>query len=418
MRSPSYSQIIRMTVVMFGLALIAAACGDSDSDEPTTQAPGESSAATDASSDSSGPSAASTTVADDGPTTSGDPVKIGVWVDLTGNLAPFDTTYEVGARLAVDAVNAAGGIDGRPLELIFEDMGNDPQKAIQVFEKLTSQNVVAYMGGVSSQGAAALAPMFAETGKTGLVGATLGEGTVGMYSMTPPLGMDASIRIAFLEEHGVTKVGLLTDPTPYNKFLVATIVPALEAAGIEVVGSEEHPLDVVDLRPQIQKLLNADAGAILKLSAGPSDVVAAKAMAQADTDAMVLYGPESTVVITQAAEAYSEIYWLAWPIQVIDALSADDTSEALAAFATAFEGNDADPGFAAQAWDAVFVLADVLNRADDFEPETIAAILNALPIVEGASSTYDFRAPGLAVTKSPYYVGTIVDGLPTLAARD
>jgi branched-chain amino acid transport system substrate-binding protein len=99
-------------VLAFGLAV--AACGGDDDDDAA-----------------GGETAADTAMTDTGEASdeaSGEPIVIGAAVDLTGQMAPFDGPAMTAAQIQVDQINAAGGVDGRPLELRIIDDQLDPER--------------------------------------------------------------------------------------------------------------------------------------------------------------------------------------------------------------------------------------------------------------------------------------------------
>jgi branched-chain amino acid transport system substrate-binding protein len=101
------SRILAVLVVAF--ALVAAACGG-DGDTTTTTTAGDATTTT---------AGTATTAAGDTTTTtaSGEPIIIGAAIDQTSFMAPFDSPAIVAAQIAIDEVNAAGGVLGRPLQL-------------------------------------------------------------------------------------------------------------------------------------------------------------------------------------------------------------------------------------------------------------------------------------------------------------
>ena len=70
-----------------------------------------------------------------------DPIKIGVVTPLSGTYAGIGQQVRWGLELATKEVNAAGGIDGRQIELIFEDEEANPSVAVQKAEKLFQEKV-------------------------------------------------------------------------------------------------------------------------------------------------------------------------------------------------------------------------------------------------------------------------------------
>lgn len=88
------------------------------------------------------------------------PVRIGLIFPQTGNVAVAGEFVRTGAVLAVDGINKAGGVKGRPLELVFEDDSCDAKKAVTSFQKLAEvDNVSAVIGPFCSGSALATAPI-------------------------------------------------------------------------------------------------------------------------------------------------------------------------------------------------------------------------------------------------------------------
>ncbi len=111
MRGTTRWSLLLALVLAFGLAV--AACGGDDDDA------------------AGGETAADTAMADTGEATgeaTGEPIVIGAAVDLTGQMAPFDAPAMTAAQIQVDQINAAGGVDGRPLELRVIDDQLDPER--------------------------------------------------------------------------------------------------------------------------------------------------------------------------------------------------------------------------------------------------------------------------------------------------
>jgi branched-chain amino acid transport system substrate-binding protein len=80
-----------------------------------------------------------------------DPIFIGVAVELSGSRGKIGVTLRNGAQLAVDEINAAGGINGRQIQLIVRDDQGSPEVANQVDQELIDMGVVAIIGHVTSQ---------------------------------------------------------------------------------------------------------------------------------------------------------------------------------------------------------------------------------------------------------------------------
>jgi branched-chain amino acid transport system substrate-binding protein len=89
----------------------------------------------------------------------GGTIKVGVYGDLTGQTSSFGQSTRNGAQMAAEEINAAGGINGRQIQLVIEDDQGEPGKAATVVAKLINQDQVrALIGEVASSNSIAAAP--------------------------------------------------------------------------------------------------------------------------------------------------------------------------------------------------------------------------------------------------------------------
>jgi branched-chain amino acid transport system substrate-binding protein len=89
-----------------------------------------------------------------------EPIKIGEYASLTGKEAVWGQTSHHGVVLAIEEINAAGGVLGRKLELVYEDNQSKPGESATAAKKLLSRDrVIALIGEVSSGRALEAAPV-------------------------------------------------------------------------------------------------------------------------------------------------------------------------------------------------------------------------------------------------------------------
>src|SRR5687767_14236294 len=93
----------------------------------------------------------------------GNTIRIGVYGDTTGATSSFGVSTKNGIDLAFSEINAAGGVNGKKLEMVFEDDQGTPEKAKTVISKLINQDqVAAVLGEVASSNSLAAAPVAQE----------------------------------------------------------------------------------------------------------------------------------------------------------------------------------------------------------------------------------------------------------------
>src|SRR5205807_6460505 len=98
-----------------------------------------------------------------------DPIKVGVVTPLSGAYAPIGKQVRWGAELAVKEINAAGGVKGRPFELLFADEEANPPVAVRKSEKLLQQDKVDLLTGTVNSGSTLAVGQLAERNNRVLV---------------------------------------------------------------------------------------------------------------------------------------------------------------------------------------------------------------------------------------------------------
>lgn len=344
---------------------------------------------------------------------SGDgPVTIGVLVDQTSYLKTVDTGVLDGIESAVAAVNKAGGVlDGRELKVVVADMAADPQREVQAYQRLVSQDdPTLFLNGFSSAGNAAASPLATTDERPMIVASIVPEDDFDwVFSTIMPMRYETGTRVEYLQDQGIDKVAILHDPTPYNKLQLQVIEEQLDEAGIEVTGVAEHATDAVDLRSETAKLLGDNPGALIKLSTGPTQIVAAKALADAGSDIPLLIGIEAQANILQATAAHDQTYVVASPLQVHDALEAGERTESATNFMDANAGVE-DPTYLGRGWDAVQLAVSAIEEAGSTDGAAVREALVGMSQYAGTSGAYDYSDEDhYGVTENPAFLAHITD---------
>lgn len=185
-------------------------------------------------------------------------LKIGVNLERTGPAASYGGHMLVATKIALDEINAAGGVNGHPLELVVEDNRSSPEQAVIATRNLDTAGVVAMLGPIQSS---QCRTAFPAANRAGLVAISTGSGAPGLTAKNRPwtfrnaaidqLIIDDLVAKLRNEYPQAKKVVAVVDPKDaYNNFLVKTVAPpALEKNGFTVVNKDaliEIPNDVND----------------------------------------------------------------------------------------------------------------------------------------------------------------------------
>jgi ABC-type branched-subunit amino acid transport system substrate-binding protein len=345
--------------------------------------------------------------------------KIGASVGLTGYAATVDRAWRDGVQLAVDALNAKGGVMGRKLEFVAEDNRSEPQEAVTVYRKMmSSDKVEVFLSGCVSAGNFAAAPMVAKAQIPMVLCSILPpkeEEVKWAFSTIPPARFEVEKRFEYLKDDTkIRKVGVLHDPSPYANLQKVAAEKSAATYGLEVVGVEQYKQDDADLSVQIGKMRAAGAGAILKIGLGGTTMTAAKNIKSLGIDMQMLTSVEDLAVFRPVAEVLGDrFYFVASPSQVYDALPDGALKKAIADFLGPWRAKygDRDPQWAGRGWDAVMITAAAIQKAKSFEGAKVRDALDSMPGFQGTTGVYNFSPTNhYGITQNPYVLATIAGG--------
>ena len=193
--------------------------------------------------------------------------RIGVMESLTGPGETYGTVANQAKQMAVDEINAAGGIDGRMIELVVEDSKCNSADAITAYNKLTDVEGVKIILGTSCSGAMlGAAPLAEEDGVILFSGlatnpdiAEAGDYIFRTSMSDAQLGIDTG---NLLWAEGIRTLATINESTDYAEGVRRESVAQFVKRGGEVVGEERYPTDTTDFRSQLTKLFNASPDAL------------------------------------------------------------------------------------------------------------------------------------------------------------
>ncbi len=210
---------------------------------------------------------AQTASSDPAPSFSGEPIKIGHAVALTGDASVFGQSEATGLELAVKAVNEAGGILGREVVLVKADTRADPAETVNAVRRLVDQEKVHAIIGVAQSGVAMSAtpivtaakiPMISTTSSNPYVTINKETGALNKYvfrvCFIDPYQGTATAQYAF-KELGVKNAAILYDVgSDYSQWLATYFEEAFIAAGGTITGKEAYRTGELDFRAPLGKI--------------------------------------------------------------------------------------------------------------------------------------------------------------------
>ncbi len=345
--------------------------------------------------------------------------KIGISAGLTGYAATVDRAWTDGVRVAVDALNAKGGINGRKLEVIVEDNRSEPQEAVTVYRKMISSDKVdIFLSGCVSAGNLAAAGIVVRAQIPMVLCSILPQvedHVKWAFSTLPPARFEVEKRFEYLKENTqIRKVGVLHDPTPYANLQKGVAEKIAATYGLTLAGVDQYKQDDADLSVQIGKMNAAGAGAILKIGLGGTTMTAAKNIKQLGLPLQMLTSIEDLAVFRPVSEVLGDkFFFVAAPSQIADALPDGALKKAINDFLVPWKvkHGERDPNWAGRGWDAVMITAAAIQKANSFEGAKVRDALETVTGFQGTTGVYNFSATNhQGITLNPFALATIAAG--------
>ena len=376
--------------LVLALALVLSACVSSSEDTTTTA--GEQAATTTvAATPTTTEAEAATTTA--GTTEPADPVKIGSIHPLTGGLAGAGTRMDNAAKMAVEEINEAGGIaslGGAPLELISADSTGAPDVGQSEAERLISDGVSALIGTYQSSVTTNVSTVAEREGVPLVIDvavddAILEQGFTNVFRIQPnatSMGVNGADYISQLGDGDIKTVSYLHDDTAFGTSVSTAFTEAAAGLGIEVVVDIPYPpFEVTDLTTEMAQAAAANPDVIIITGYYNDGLLAARAAIDLGVDVNAVIGVAQGAFHTpQFVEDFGADAELFWNSNYHFNSSDPRVVAVLEKFEDTFgEAMDTESVLAYQ---AVYVIADALERAASSDPAAVRAALADTNIAE------------------------------------
>ncbi|MFT4115484.1 ABC transporter substrate-binding protein [Bradyrhizobium sp.] len=304
-----------------------------------------------------------------------EPLRVGSILSVTGPAAFLGEDMKAGLQLAVDEINAAGGIGGRKIAWTFYDAESQTQKAISATRRLISQDKVQLIlsGGNMSGIALAMAPM-AESASIPFISS---EGALAIVTPVAERKFvfkstvddeDVLERIAdYFAKKNIKKVALIADTSGFGQGAVSQMKKVGPRRNLDVSYESFDPADT-DMMPQLTRIRDSGAEAIICWTVTPAGVVFLKQAQQLGLDSRTLvhsYGFVSSHYMTLAGDAAKSVLLASLKFPVGDQLPDSDPLKAgiLRLFRSYQERfNRAASLYAAESYDAAMLAKEALSK--------------------------------------------------------
>ena len=348
-----------------------------------------------------------------------EPFVIGAMDALTGVAETYGNPIRDAKLLAVEEINAAGGINGRELKLIIEDSKCAAQDAITAYNKLTDVEGVKIILGTTCSGAMLGAAPLAEKEGVVMLSASATSPDIaeaGDYIFRTAIN-DARLGVDMgntMWADGIRNIVSITESTDYAEGTRRTAVAQFEKLGGTVLAAEGYSSDVIDFRTQLTKLIGEEPDAILLAAQGEaSGGTIVKQARELGYD-----GPIYSEIVPTAPEALNIAGDAATGLKAIipnPDLDSDTGEKFLESFKARYGGVATLPWFQGSAYDDVYIAAACLKKTgDDQDADGFRDCLYNLTYSGAIGDNYSFDENGDVVGLS----NVVVEVLPTAERND
>jgi branched-chain amino acid transport system substrate-binding protein len=331
-------------------------------------------------------------------------VQIGAILSLEGPAASYGESVWRGIQVAVDQVNAAGGVNVSeggtpvPLTIVMRDDQSNPQVGLQVGQELINMGIPAVIGAISSDVTMAIADLFQQSGVVLLSPATSTPdlSTKGdyIYRNFPSDELEAvNTANHIYNVAGINQLDVVASQSSFGLGIRGAFIARFRSLGGRVGATPSFPAGAQDVGPHISELESSGSGGVY--IAGYSDETARVAQAlRAAGNELPLFGTGAILPPELVAAGGDAVEELVFPMPMFDPDSATEAvREFIAGYRAKFgEGFDV---YAAHGYDAVLILVQAIEQ-EGYRPEGISFYLNAMNPFPGAAGETTFDGQGNA----------------------
>ncbi len=327
------------------------------------------------------------------------PIKIGALFSVTGPASFLGEPERNTAQMVVDEINKAGGIKGRPLQLIAYDTQGDATKAVQAVARLIKDDKVVAIIGPSTTGDTMAILQIVEKSQIPLISCAAG------IKITDPVkkwvfktAQNDSLAVAKIYEHlnkaKLNKIAILTVSDSFGASGREQLIAQASKYGIQIVADDTYGPKDTDMTAQLTKVRGGQAQVLVCWGTNPGPAVVARNVQQLGLKIPVFmsHGVSSKKFIELAGDSAEGIILPSGKVLVADLLPAKDKQKHfLQKFIADYQKHYNKEGdhFAGHAWDATMLLKEAIEKGGD-SPAAIRDQLEKIKDFPGIGGIFSF----------------------------
>jgi len=331
-------------------------------------------------------------------------LKVGIMVPVTGSEATYGKDMENAINLAVDEINARGGILGMNVTTTTGDAACDPQQATAAATKLVSEDVVAVVGGYCS---GATLPTLKIYGDAGIPIVIAAANSTKLIAANPGIGFQinstgfdqTATAVSLFKDKKIKTLAIVHQGDGYSEDLAKLTKENWTKMGNEVVAYEVVNKGEQDHSSLVTRIKSKNADAVFWTAYYADGALLIKQLRQAGYKGMIAVGDgsNSPKLMEIAGKAAEGVFCFSNPtVEYLPAAKA---------FAEKYKKNfNQDPGpYSALAYDGMNLLADAIERAGSADRQAIIKALGETKGYEGIAGPI-FFTPQNTLARSNFVV--------------
>lgn len=329
-------------------------------------------------------------------------LSVGVITSITGRYAEFGEQHQAGFALALEDINAAGGINGADVSLVLEDDTSNVNTALSAAERLIGNDVPLVLGAYSSSITNPLGQYFTRESRPFLAftssdDAITRPGSEWVYRLNQPAAAYAQVLFDVFDqanaasEGAISTIALVHGNGNFESAVADAAIQLAEEGGFEIVEREAYDRGVTDFRPVLNRFKAADPDAVFMVSYAEDSVAIMRQASEVALNAKIFAGGAAGFALPGFIEGAGEaanyvVTATAWT----EALPYEGVESLHERLVEQLGGRE--PSYhAAQAYAGLIVAADVLSRAADTSPESVQAALDATDLPDTVYGSITFE---------------------------
>jgi len=348
-----------------------------------------------------------------------EPVRVGAVLSVTGPASFLGEPEKNTIQMEADKINAAGGVLGRPLEVIILDDETDVNKAVLATDRLIKKEHVAAILGPTTSGNTLAVMGKAAAAKVPLISCSASRKITKpvnpyIFKVAPHDALAVARILQHAKKQGYKKLAILTVSDGFGQSGREMLKEQIPEAGFELVADEVFGPKDTDMTAHLTKIQGTSPDAIICWGTNPGPAVVAKNRVQLGitTPLYMSHGVASKKFIELAGDAAEGLLLAAGPITAPEKLPDSDPRKAhLVAYAKAYEERFHAPTstFGGHGYDSLHLAVDAIKAAGSDKPEAVRDALEKTKGFPGVGGTFTFTPTDHAGLGPDAFIMLVID---------